>query len=54
MHSIFMWWSLLLIPLMLLVMMMIYWYSRFTNKLMIRLYREQERREASFRDRIRR
>ena len=54
MHSIFMWWSLLLIPLMLLVMMMIYWYSRLTNKLMIRLYREQERREASFRDRIRR
>ena len=54
MHSIFMWWSLLLIPLMLLVMMMIYWYSRLTNKLMIRLDREQERREASFRVRIRR
>ena len=51
-HSIFMWWSLLLIPLMVLVMMMIYWYSRLTNKLMVRLAREQERRNASFRYRI--
>ncbi len=52
MHSIFMWWSLLLIPLMILVMMMIYWYSRLTNKLIIRLKKEQERRQASFRDRM--
>ena len=52
MHSIFMWWSLLLIPLMILVMMMIYWYSRLTNKLIIRLRKEQARRQASFRDRM--
>ena len=43
MHSIFMWWSLLLIPLMILVMMMIYWFSRLTNKLMLRVMRQRER-----------
>ena len=43
MHSIFMWWSLLLIPLMILIMMMIYWFSRLTNKLILMYSRWRER-----------
>ncbi len=34
-QPIWMWWSLLLIPLGLLTMMMIYWFSRLTNKFMV-------------------
>ena len=43
MHSIFMWWSLLLVPLMILIMMMIYWFSRLTNKLILMYSRWRER-----------
>ncbi|MDO4804879.1 MAG: HAD-IC family P-type ATPase [Lachnospiraceae bacterium] len=38
-HSIFMWWSLLLIPLAVLIVMMVYLYSRLTNKFIVRALR---------------
>ena len=44
MHSVFMWWSLLMIPLTLLILIIIYYYSRLTNKFMVwffRYFREQ-------------
>jgi len=42
-HQIFMWWSLLFIPLFFLVAMMIYWYSRVSNRIMVRVLRRRER-----------
>lgn len=45
MQPIWMWWSLLLLPLGLLIMMMIYWYSRLTNKFMVWFYKQQASRK---------
>ncbi len=39
MHSVFMWWSLLMIPLALLILIIIYYYSRLTNKFMVWFFR---------------
>ena len=41
-HNLWMWWSLLLIPLALLTAMLIYWYSRLTNRFVKFWYREKE------------
>ncbi len=40
-HGLWMWWSLLLIPMGLLVAMLIYWYSRLTNRFVEWWYRER-------------
>ena len=39
-HGLFMWWSLLFIPLAVLVAMFIYWYSRLTNRFVEWFFRE--------------
>ena len=41
-HNLWMWWSLLFIPLSLLVAMLIYWYSRLTNRFVRWFFREKE------------
>ena len=42
-HHLWMWWSLLFIPLSILVAMLIYWYSRLTNRFVGWFFREQEK-----------
>ncbi len=39
MHSVFMWWSLLMVPLTLLILIIIFYYSRLTNKFMVWFFR---------------
>ena len=41
-HHIWMWWSLLFIPLAILVAMLIYWFSRLTNRFVSWFFRENE------------
>ena len=41
-HHLWMWWSLLFIPLAILVAMLIYWYSRLTNRFVEWFFREQK------------
>lgn len=46
MHSLWMWWSLLLIPLAVLIMMLIYWFSKFVDFAVIWFYRVILQKEA--------
>ena len=48
MHSIFMWWTLLLIPLCFLVAMMLFWFSRITNRFMVKVLKSQEGKKPLF------
>ncbi|MGX8703856.1 MAG: HAD-IC family P-type ATPase, partial [bacterium] len=48
MHSLFMWWSILLIPLGFLVAMMLFWFSRVTNRFMVKVLKSREGRKGIF------
>ena len=48
MHSLFMWWTLLLIPLCFLVAMLLFWYSRATNRFMVKVLKSREERKGIF------
>jgi hypothetical protein len=43
-----MWWTLLLIPLCFFVAMLLFWYSRVTNRFMVKVLKFREERKRIF------